>query len=221
VTWRATGVGSYRYGSCALWTVDGDLAGSGARRFDDRVQLFFRAGETGLLVDLRQTRLVDDVGAAALTRCRDRYPGFRVIGHPASWIDLVPAVRRSLLGLDALPGLEAGLAAVAPRPARTTGVQRRHQRFPLQLPVELFFAGKRTSATLRDVSRGGVNLSLVPEWFLASLLEGESFDLHGLAEDPLGRELAAVGRVPVPVALVHASNAATLGARFIGSPPPV
>jgi hypothetical protein len=219
VTWGATGVGSYRYGSCALWTVDGDLAGSGAWRFAERVQLFFRSGETGLLVDLRQARLVDDVGAAALTRCRDTYPGFRVIGHPATWIDLVPAVRRSLLGLDAIPDLEAALAAASPRPARTNGMQRRHPRFPLQLPVELFFAGKRASATLRELSRGGVHISLVPEWFLASLLEGEIFDLLGLEEDPLGREIAAAG--PVPVALVYASNAATLGARFIGSPPPV
>ena len=219
MTWRATGVGSYRYGSCALWTVDGDLAGSGARRFADRVELFFRAGETCLLVDLRQARLVDDVGAAALTRCRDDHPGFRVIGHPATWIDLVPAVRRSLLGLDAIPDLETGLTAAAPRPERSTGEQRRHPRIPLQLPVELFFAGKRASASLRDVSRGGVHLSLVPEWLLASLPEGESFDLLGLEEDPLGREIATAG--PIPVALVRAVNAADLGARFFGSPPPV
>jgi hypothetical protein len=219
VTWRATGVGSYRYGSCALWTVDGDLAGSGAWRFAERVQLFFRSGETGLLVDLRQARLVDDLGAAALTRCRDTYPGFRVIGHPATWIDLVPAVRRSLLGLGAIPDLEAALAAAAPPPERTTGVQRRHPRFPLQLPVELFIAGKHAAATLRDVSRGGVHLSLVPESFLASLLAGETFDLLGLEEDPLGREIAAAG--PIPAALVHASNAADLGARFIGGPPPI
>jgi len=219
VTWRATGVGSYRYGSCALWTVDGDLAGSGARRFADRVQLFFRAGETCLLVDLRQARLVDDLGAAALTHCRNNYPGFRVIGHPATWIDLVPAVRRSLLGLDAIPDLEAALAAAAPRPERTAGEQRRYPRITLQLPVELFFAGKRASASLRDVSRGGVHLSLVPEWFLASLPQGESFDLLGLEEDPLGREIAAAG--PIPVALVRAANAAALGARFFGSPPPV
>ena len=76
MTWRASGIGSYRYGTCALWTVDGDLAGSGARRFADRVQLFFRAGESSLLVDLRPARLVDDLGAAALARCRDTYPGF-------------------------------------------------------------------------------------------------------------------------------------------------
>lgn len=219
MTWRATGVGSYRYGSCALWTVDGDLAGSGAWRFADRVQLFFRAGETRLFVDLRQARLVDDIGAAALTRCRDDHPGFQVIGHPVTWIDLVPSVRRSLLGLDAIPGLEAGLAAAAPRPERTTGEQRRHPRIPLQLPVELFFAGKHASASLRDVSRGGVRLSLVPEWFLASLPEGEGFDLLGLAEDPLGREIAAAG--PIPVALVRAAKAAALGASFFGSPPPV
>jgi hypothetical protein len=219
VTWRTTGVGSYRYGSCALWTVDGDLAGSGARRFADRVQLFFRAGEPRLLVDLRQAGLVDDLGAAALTSCRDTYPGFRVIGHPATWIDLVPAVRRSLSGLDAIPDLETALGAAAPRPERTAGEKRRYRRIPLQLPVELFFAGRRASASLRDVSRGGVHLSLVPEWFLASLTEGESFDLLGLDEDPLGREIAAAG--PVPVALVRAASAAALAARFFGSPPPV
>jgi len=219
VTWRASGIGSYRYGTCALWTVDGDLAGSGARRFADRVQLFFRAGESSLLVDLRPARLVDDLGAAALARCRDAYPGFRVIGHPATWIDLVPAVRRSLLGLDAIPDLEAALAAAAPRTERTAGEKRRYPRIPLQLPVELFCAGKRASASLRDVSRGGVHLSLVPEWFLASLMEGESFDLLGLEEDPLGREIAAAG--PVPVALVRAATGAALAARFFGSPPPV
>jgi hypothetical protein len=162
---------------------------------------------------------VDDLGAAALARCRDTYPGFRVIGHPATWIDLVPAVRRSLLGLDAIPDLEAALAAAAPRPERTAGEKRRFPRIPLQLPVELFCAGKRASASLRDVSRGGVHLSLVPEWFLASLMEGESFDLLGLEEDPLGREIAAAG--PVPVALVRAATGAALAARFCGNPPPV
>lgn len=219
MTWRAAGVGSYRYGSCALWTVDGDLAGSGARQFADRVELFFRAGERRLLVDLRQARIVDDVGAAALTRCRDNHPGFRVVGHPSTWIDLVPAVRRALLGLAAIPDLEAGLAAAAPRTERTTGEQRRHPRIPLQLPVELFFSGNRATASLRDVSRGGVRLSLVPEWFLAALPEGEPFDLFGLAEDPLGREIAGAG--PIPMALVRAASAAALGARFFGGPPPV
>ena len=219
MTWRATGVGSYRYGSCALWTVDGDLAGSGARRFADRVRLFFRAGETCLLVDLRRAGLVDSLGAAALTRCRDDHPGFRVIGHPAAWIDLVPAVRRALLGLDAISDLEAGLAAAATRPERATAEQRRHPRIPLQLPVELFFAGKSAAASLRDVSRGGVRLALVPEWFLGSLPDGGRFDLLGLAADPLGREIAAAGSSPVT--LVRNASAAALGASFSGSPPPV
>lgn len=219
MTWRATGVGSYRYGPCSLWTVDGDLAGSGARRFAERVHLFFRAGETSLLVDLRRAGLVDAAGAAALARCRDNHSGFRVIGHPATWIDLVPNVRRSLLGLGAIPDLEAGLAAAAPRPEPATGEQRRHQRIPLQLPVELFFAGKRASATLRDVSRGGVRLSLVPEWFRDSLPARGSFELLGLQDDPLCREIAAAG--PIPVALVRTAAAAALGARFFGSPPPV
>ncbi|MHB8836042.1 MAG: PilZ domain-containing protein [Candidatus Methylomirabilia bacterium] len=219
MTWRATGVGSYRYGSCALWTVDDDLAGSGARRFAERVRLFFRGGESRLFVDLRQARSVDDLGAAALARCRDDHPGFHVIGHPATWIDLVPAVRRSLLGLDPIADLEAGLTAAAPRPERATGEQRRHPRIPLQLPVELFYAGKSAAASLRDLSRGGVRLTLVPEWFLAALPEGGRFDLLGLEEDPLGREIAAAG--PLPVALVRTPNTAVLGALFSGSPPPV
>jgi hypothetical protein len=142
-----------------------------------------------------------------------------VVGHPATWIDLVPAVRRSLLGLAAIPDIEAGLAAAATRPVRTSGEQRRHPRIPLQLPVELFSAGNRAAAALRDVGRGGVRLSLVPAWFLAALPEEGRFYLLGLAEDPLGREIAAAG--PIPVALVRAANTATPGARFSGSPPPV
>jgi hypothetical protein len=199
--------------------VDGDLVGSGARQFVNRVQMFFRAGETSLLVDLRQARLIDEVGAAALARCRDNHPGFRVIGHPATWIDLVPAVRRRLLALDATPDLEAGLTDAAPPDGRATGEQRRHPRIPLQLPVELFYAGTRASASILDLSRGGVGLSLVPEWFLSSLPAGKSFELFGLEEDPLGREIAAAG--PIPVSLVRASQTAALGARFCGSPPPV
>lgn len=219
MSWRATGIGSYRYGSCALWTVDGDLAGSGARAFADRAQLFFRSGETCLLVDLRRAGLVDTIGAAALTGLRETHPGFGVIGQPATWIDLVPAVRRALLGLGAAPSLEAALAAATLPPARTCAEQRRHARIPLRLPVELHFAGRRAAAALRDVSRGGVRLSLVPEWCLAPLREGRRFDLYGLAADPLGREIAAAG--PVPVALVRAASAAALGVRFADNPPPV
>ena len=219
MTWRRTGVGSYRYGSCAVWTVNGDLAGSGARRFAERVRLFFRAGETRLLVDLRQGGLIDDLGAAALTLCRDNHAGFRAIGHPSTWIDLVPAVRRALLGLDALPDLETGLTAAAPDSERAVVEQRRHPRIPLQLPVELFFAGRRAAASMQDLGRGGVRLTLVPEWFLAALPEGERFELCGLEEDPLGREIAAAG--PIPITLVRTANTAALGARFFGGPPPV
>ena len=219
MTWSATGIASYRYGSCALWTLSGDLAGGGARRFAGRVELFFRAEDSRLLVDLRQVGIVDDIGADALARCRGMYPGFRVIGHPATWVDLVPAVRRRLLELDATPDLETGLGALAPDPAPAREDQRRHRRIPLQLPVELFFAGGRASAALRDVSRGGVRLSLVPEWCIATLRHQEHFGILGLAADPLGREFASDG--PVPVALVRAFDAAALGARFTAPPPPV
>jgi hypothetical protein len=224
VTWSGTGIGSYRYGSCALWTLDSDLAGSGAGRFVDRVDLFFRAGESSLLVDLRQAGLVDSLGAAALARCRDTHAGMRVVGRPPTWDDLPLAVRCTLLGLDAAPDLETALASSSTRTALALAPAERrlHPRFPLQLPVELFFAGKRAPAALSDISRGGVNLSLIPGSWLAALPAGEGFDILGLAADPLGREITArFAAEPVPVAAVRTATAAALGARFTDSHPPV
>jgi hypothetical protein len=222
VTWRGSGIGSYRYGSCVLWTLENDLAGSGAGRFADRVDLFFRAGESSLLVDLRQAGLVDSLGAAALARCRGAHAGMRVVGRPPTWDDLPIAVRRTLLGLDAAPDLETALAASASRAASATAERRRHPRIPLQLPVELFFDGKLAPAALSDISRGGVNLSLIPGSCLAALQAGEGFDILGLAADPLGREITArFAAEPVPVAAVRTATATALGARFTDSHPPV
>ena len=48
VSWTGNGIGRCRYGSNALWTLHGDLAGSRARRFAERVGLFFRS-ETAAL----------------------------------------------------------------------------------------------------------------------------------------------------------------------------
>jgi hypothetical protein len=224
VTWSGTGIGSYRYGSSVLWTLDSDLAGSGAGRFVDRVDLFFRAGELSLILDLRQAGLVDSLGAAALARCRDSHAGLRVVGRPPTWDDLPLAVRRTLLALNAAPDLETALAAAAARAASVPVLaeRRRHPRIPLQLPVELFFAGRRAPAALSDISRGGVNLSLIPASCLAALQAVDAFDILGLTEDPLAREITArFAAEPVPVAAVRAAAAAALGARFADSHPPV
>ena len=222
MTWSGTGIGSYRYGTCALWTLDSDLSGSGAGRFADRVDLFFRAGETSLIVDLRQTGLVDSLGAAALARCRDTHAGVRVVGRPPTWGDLPLAVRRTLLALDAAPDLETALTSFSTRAALAPVERRRHPRIPLQLPVELFFAGKRAPAALSDISRGGVNLGLIPGGCLAALQAGEGFDILGLAEDPLAREMTVrFAAEPVPVVSVRAAASAAIGARFTDSPPPV
>jgi hypothetical protein len=222
VTWSGTGIGSYRYGTSALWTVDSDLAGSGAGRFADRVDLFFRAGETSLIVDLRQAGLVDSLGAAALARCRNAHAAMRVVGRPPTWDDLPFPVRRALLALDAAPDLETALASFSTRTAPSITERRHHPRIPLQLPVELFFAGKRASAALSDISRGGVNLSLIPGGWLAALQSGEGFDILGLEADPLAREITArFVAEPVPLVAVRAAAASALGARFSDSPPPV
>jgi hypothetical protein len=146
----------------------------------------------------------------------------RVVGRPPAWDDLPLEVRRTLLRLGPDPDLETALASCAQRCAPPPAEQRRHPRFPLQLPVELYFAGKRAPAALSDISRGGVNLSLIPGNFLAALQAPEGFDILGLASDPLGRELAGrFAAEPVPVVAVRTSMAAALGARFADSPPPV
>ena len=220
MTRRGTGIGRYRYGSCVLWTLDDDLAGSVARRFADQVDLFFRSGETALVVDMRGVGLVDNIGAAALARCREAHPGVRVVGRPTGWDDLTATVRRSFRGLGALPDLETALEPASRSPA--AGEQRHHPRIPLQLPVELFVDGKCAPAALLDISRGGVHLSLVDERHLAALLTGESFGILGLMADPLGREIAGgLSAEPVPVSPVRAAAPAGLGASFFGSPPPV
>ena len=220
MTWGGTGICRHRYGSCELWTLDDDLAGSGARRFADLVDLFFRSGDTSLVVDVRLVGLVDSIGADALTRCRDAHPGLRVVGRPASWDSLTVAVRRSLMGLGPQRDLESAFAAALRSPAADE--QRRHPRIPLQLPVDLLVGGRRTTAALLDISRGGVHLSHVHEQCLAALQAGGGFSILGLAANPLGRELTGVcGVEPVPAAPVRAAAPADFGASFFGSPPPV
>jgi hypothetical protein len=201
-----------------LWTVDGDLAGSRADRFAGRVELFFQAGETLLLVDLRQVGMIDSAGAAALGRLYAAHPGLLLLGRPPAWEDFPVGVRLLLHRVVAAADLESVLAA-----GPTTGTapeRRRCPRIPLQLPVELFLAGGSAAAALQDISRGGVRLRIcgLPA---AALHDDEAFDILGLAEDPLGREIVGAAPVTVRAASVRGSVDATVGARFTDSPPPV
>ena len=210
----------YRYGSRTLWTLHDDLAGGFARRFADQVDLFFRSGETALVVDVRRIGLVDSVGAAALIRCRDAHPELHVVGRPAGWNDLTVAVRRSLLELSALPDLETALGPATRPPANPE--QRRHPRIPLQLPVELLFGGKCVPAALLDISRGGVQLTLIHERCLDELLTGESCGILGLIADPLGREIAGELCVePVPDVARARRSPVGPGGELLRPPPPV
>lgn len=218
MTWRGAGIGSYRYGSRVLWTVDDDLAGSRADRFADRVEFYFRSGGPSLLVDLRQAGLIDSSGSAALTRLCAAHPGLRVVGRPAGWEDCPLEVRRRLLGLAAATDLESALAA-APA-AGDVPERRRNQRIPLQLPVEVFFAGGSAAAALQDISRGGVRLRTSGR-AAAALCDGGTFDILGVTEDPLGREFFGAAPVPVRAVSVCAPAGAAIGARFTDCPPPV
>lgn len=222
--WKVAGIGRFRYGSSALWTVHGDLTGSSARRFAGTVDLFFRSGETSLLVDLREASLVDSAGATALARCRGAYPGFQVVGRPAIWIDLPPVVRRTLVKLEPEPDLETALTAATAPDRSDWPQQRRHARIPLQLPVELFRAGRMTTASLRDIGRGGVGLALLPKDWLQALLEDgaePTFGILGIEADPLGREIIArLPPGPVSVVPVYEFAGSGLGARYSDNPPP-
>lgn len=218
MTWRGAGIGCFRYGSRVLWTVEDDLAGSRADRFADRVDLYFRAGESSLLLDLRQVGQIDSAGAAVLARLCSAHSGLLLIGRPAALEDCPVEVRRRLLALiDA-----ADLATVLSAGPATGAVpeRRRSPRIPLQLPVELFFAGGSAAASLEDISRGGVRLRTCGVAATA-LHEGGTFDILGLAGDPLGREFCGAASVKVRAANVRGSVDATVGACFTDSPPPV
>jgi hypothetical protein len=224
VTWGTAGITSCRYGSSALWVLHHELAGSAAHRFAERIDLFFRTGEASLVLDLRDAGLIDSAGAEVLARGREAHPGFRTVGRPRSWPDLPLAVRGALVGLDPAPDLATALLGLAPL-ARDTGDERRHHpRIGMRLPVAVLSAGRTAQVELRDISRSGVSLALLPEGWLE--LEGDSpemaFDIFGITADPLGREFcAAFGTGPVAALAVRTAAEGALGARFAESSPPV
>lgn len=219
------GIEHCRYGSHALWSLHGDLTGSQARRFGERAWLFFRGEAAALLVDLRGAGLIDTAGAALLQSLRERHPRFGVIGHPASWTDLPFEVRRTLAGLRPAPDLETALTAVVALPAPENGEKRSSPRIPLQVPVEVLCAGRIAPASLRDISRGGLHLALLPEGWLGEARKSgaaTTLGILGLDADPLAREITArYGRGPVMAVPVRALPGGILGARFTGSPTPV
>ena len=219
MTWRSAEIESCRYGSSALWILRDELAGSGARRLAKRADLFFRSGETSLLLDLRQTGPIDSAGAGVLRACREAHSGFHTVGRPRSWAELPVGVRRTLLMLDPAPDIETALAP--PRDA-VADERRRHPRIGLQLPVELFTGGRAIQVTLKDLSRGGALLAMVPDDWFDGEVAGRTFGIFGLAEDPFGREICA-GRssVVMSAVAVRAPAAGQIGARFTDSPPPI
>jgi hypothetical protein len=215
VSWRGAGVSSYRYGSCVLWTVDGDLAGSRAERFAGRVSSSSgrsraaprRRAARGLHRQRRRGR-ARPAGCDPPRFPRDR-PASALGGLPAGG-PLPPARRpggrRPRVRPRPAPGSGGGAAAPPTHPA----------------------AGAR-----RDLLRGRVRPGRAaghqPGWRAtpgsrirnAALHDGEAFDILGLAEDPLGREFFGAAPALVRAARVCGTLDAAVGARFTDSPPPV
>ena len=219
------GFGRCRYGAHALWTLRGDLSGSQARRFAERAGLFFRSETAALLVDLRGAGLIDSIGASLLRGLREGHPGFRVIGRPAGWTDLPLAVRQVLGALRAAPDIETALTGVAAPAPPDRGEKRSSPRIPVQIPVEVLCAGRIAPASLRDISRGGLHLALLPEGWLGDARKSgaaTTLGILGLDADPLAREITArYGTGPAMAIPVRALPGGVLGARFTGSPTPV
>lgn len=214
-----------RYGASALWSFRGDLVGGTARWLEECVALFFRSEAAPLLLDIRDAGLIDSAGAAALDACNGSHAAFRLVGPPASWLDLPVTVRVALRGLRSEPDLETALAASATSTREGAAEQRRHPRIPLQLPVEVFCAGRTAQASLRDISRGGLRLSSLPEGWIGDLRRAgvkTAFDILGIADDPLGRELTAgFGGGAMTAVPVCAQPGGVIGARFPDARPPV
>lgn len=214
-----------RYGGHALWRLHGDLTGSVARRFAERAWLFLRSEDAALLVDLRGAELIDTAGASLLQSLRSRQTRFSVIGRPCAWTDLPLPVRRTLAGLRPAPDIETALTAVLAMHAPEGGEKRSAPRIPLQVPVEVVCAGRVAPASLRDISRGGLHLALLPDGWLGEARRSgaaTTLGILGLDADPLAREITArYGSGPVMAVPVRALPGGVLGARFTGSPTPV
>ncbi|HWR97179.1 MAG TPA: PilZ domain-containing protein [Candidatus Methanoperedens sp.] len=224
-SWAGEEIGRCRYGSTALWTLRGNLAGSQARRFAQRADLFFRGESAALVVDLRGAGMIDSAGASRLLGLRERHPGFAVVGRPSSWVDLPYPVRRAVSALRPAPDLQTALSAFTAPPNQGYAEKRMHMRIPLQIPVEVLCAGRLAPASLRDISRGGLHLALLPEGWLGEARKtgaATTLGIVGLETDPLARELTArFGRGPVLAMPVRALPGGVLGVRFTGSPTPV
>jgi hypothetical protein len=114
---------------------------------------------------------------------------------------------------------------VAALPAPDNGERRSSPRIPLQVPVEVLCAGRIAPASLRDISRGGLHLALLPDGWLGEARKSgaaTTLGILGLDADPLAREITArYGRGPVMAIPVRALPGGILGARFTGSPTPV
>jgi hypothetical protein len=95
----------------------------------------------------------------------------------------------------------------------------------VQLPVEVLCAGRIAPASLRDISRGGLHLALLPDGWLGEARKSgaaTTLGIVGLDADPLAREITArFGSGPVMAVPVRALPGGILGARFTGSPTPV
>jgi hypothetical protein len=197
-------VRQYRYGTTTLWVLEGDLVGTQAKRLQSRVDMFFQDRERLLILDLREAGFIDSLGAAVLQGCSHRYTSFFLLGRPESFEDFPLGVRRTVLTLcpsDSLRSLLGAAAQLAESSAQEE--KRRWPRLPAQFMVDLVLVNRLAAAVLTDISPGGGRLERIAQESLSEIQRdpaGQSFELIGLEQDPLGREIAQELGTPSPAA---------------------
>ena len=158
--------------------------------------------------------LIDTAGAGRCALPRRATPA-PLVGRPRSWADLP---RGSPRPAPARPGPRPRDRARAAGRPRAAAELRRHPRIALQLPVELFCAGRAAGhpaghqprrRAARDGARGLVRRPAA----------GGSFDILGLAGPARPRDLRPPAPAPCPPSR-RAPAARQLAARFTTAPLP-
>lgn len=219
-----------RYGGTSLWVLRRNLGGTRARRLFEMVELHFSEESRPLVLDLREADSVDSLGADLLERLRRRHPSLAVVGLPRDYEILPLAIRTTLASLAPARGIVEALGTLR-EPTQFKhrwDTRRRHERYPVTIPVEISLGALSTAATLRDLSLGGTRIGRVPSRWIRELEgrgeEASEITISGLPDDPLGREVAGLyNRAVLNSRAVHVlPGQSGIGVRFSatgGAPP--
>ena len=185
--------GHFHYGGIDYWVLKKNVGGASARRLAELVELHFHEDGSPLVLDLREVPIIDSEGAHYLEFARRRHAGLQVVGRPRDYATLPASIRATLDILRPSESLESALSLRSRAALRRNWHQkRRHNRIPVNIPVDVFCDGRSAVATLRDISLGGVRLGRVSSPVVRELEGSPSFPqltIAGMDQDPLGVEI--------------------------------